>query len=107
MVMKPEPIVRALETVLSRPPGWSLSVQAPSSPLPDWNPDVPVSLPTELPVILLSPQRATADPRHRRRAGTGSRRIALICGRYEGSTSGCASSWRRTGSASALRDQWR
>jgi tRNA (guanine37-N1)-methyltransferase len=83
MVMKPEPIVRALETVLSRPPGWSLSVQAPSSPLPDWNPDVPVSLPTELPVILLSPQGRPLTQGIVAELAQ-QRRIALICGRYEG-----------------------
>jgi len=83
MVMKPEPIVRALETVLSRPPGWSLSVQAPSAPLPDWNPDTPATLPATLPVILLSPQGRPLTQRIVAELAQ-QRRIALICGRYEG-----------------------
>src|SRR5512139_2466412 len=53
MVMKPEPIFRAVETVLVREPGWEFvsSAEAPEPPLPGG----PVDLPEVVPIILLSP----------------------------------------------------
>jgi tRNA (guanine37-N1)-methyltransferase len=55
MVMKPEPIFRAVETVLSRPRGWSLAEEDAFVNLPPWESDVPLPLPADTPVILLSP----------------------------------------------------
>lgn len=83
MVMKPEPIIRAVETVLSRPPGWTLPAQDAFTHLPAWDPDTPVALPDDVPVILLTPQgrlltqAVVADL-------SRYPRLALICGRYEG-----------------------
>ncbi len=83
MVMKPEPIVRAVETVLSRPAGWSLPPGDAYSNLPPWEPEQPALLPPGVPVILLSPQgrRLTQETV----AALAEReRFALLCGRYEG-----------------------
>jgi tRNA (guanine37-N1)-methyltransferase len=82
MVMKPEPIFRAVETVLTRPAGWSLSEEEAFTEPPAWQPDDPVPLP-DMPVILLSPQGRpfTQAVAQELRAYP---RIALICGRYEG-----------------------
>lgn len=83
MVMKPEPIVRAVETVLSQPPGWMLPPEAAFVDLPPWAENGPAALPADVPVILLTPQGRRFDQsvalelsRHPR--------LALICGRYEG-----------------------
>lgn len=83
MVMKPEPIVRAVETVLSRPPGWTLPAEDAFTQLPAWDAETPVARPGDIPVILLTPQGRLLNQsivaelrRHRR--------LALICGRYEG-----------------------
>jgi tRNA (guanine37-N1)-methyltransferase len=81
MVMKPEPIFRAVETVLSREAGW-VFVTAPDASEPPAI-EGPVDLPPDVPIILLSPQgrtftQAIAEELARHR------RIALICGRYEG-----------------------
>lgn len=80
MVMKPEPIFRAVETVLSHPAGWAFQPQAPDDmpPLPD-----EAALPQAAPIILLSPQGRTFTQRVAEEL-SGCRRIALICGRYEG-----------------------
>jgi tRNA (guanine37-N1)-methyltransferase len=81
MVMKAEPIFRAVETVLTREPGWSFT-STPETPEPPPS-SGPVDLPEDVPVILLSPQGRTLtqavaeELAHRPR-------IALICGRYEG-----------------------
>jgi len=82
MVMKPEPISRAVETVLSREPGWRFE-PAPGEPS-DRPPAVtePV-LPLDVPIILLSPQGRTFTQKVAEELA-GHRRIALICGRYEG-----------------------
>jgi tRNA (guanine37-N1)-methyltransferase len=83
MVMKPQPIFRAVETVLSKPRGWTLPEQDAYVNLPPWDEDVPASLPPDTPVILLSPtgrlltQSVVIELAQ-------SARIALICGRYEG-----------------------
>lgn len=83
MVMKPDPIVRAVETVLTSPAGWTLPPGDAWVALPPWNGEASATLPTGLPIILLSPQgrlltqtvvsELAAFPR-----------LALICGRYEG-----------------------
>ncbi|MCX6033182.1 MAG: tRNA (guanosine(37)-N1)-methyltransferase TrmD [Chloroflexi bacterium] len=80
MVMKPEPIVRAVETVLSHPAGWTFVPAEPGdAPLVV----EPPPLPPDVPVILLSPQGRTFTQKIAAElAGHG--RIALVCGRYEG-----------------------
>jgi tRNA (guanine37-N1)-methyltransferase len=81
MVMKPEPIFRAVETVLTREPGWTFVPTVEVAELPAAA--GPVDLPDDVPIILLSPQGRTftqavaEELAHRQR-------IALICGRYEG-----------------------
>jgi tRNA (guanine37-N1)-methyltransferase len=81
MVMKPEPICRAVETVLNQAPGWR--VEAGAGP-PD-QPAVALEpiLPLDVPVILLSPQGRTFTQKVAEELA-GHKRIALICGRYEG-----------------------
>ena len=83
MVMKPEPIFRAVESVLTRPAGWALAPEDAYVALPPWEADSPAALPVDVPIILLTPagrpftqQVAVELSRHRR--------LALICGRYEG-----------------------
>ena len=83
MVMKPEPIVRAVETVLSRPPGWQLSPEDAYQNLPAWEPEAAVTLPADVPVLLLSPQGRTFTQRVAHEL-SGHARLAIICGRYEG-----------------------
>jgi tRNA (guanine37-N1)-methyltransferase len=88
MVMKPEPIYRAVETVLTHPPGWVFVPppdgdlrQAPGDELPV--PEPPPALPPAVPIILLSPQGRTFTQQIAQELA-GHARIALICGRYEG-----------------------
>lgn len=97
MVMKPEPIFRAVETVLSHEPGWSLATSSPAPAVAaaDDETDQPASpddapfvgavgaLPADTPIILLSPQGRTFTQLVAHELA-GYRRIALICGRYEG-----------------------
>jgi tRNA (guanine37-N1)-methyltransferase len=82
MVMKPEPICRAVENVLNQEPGWRFepaSAESPGQP-----PVVPEPiLPSGVPVILLTPQGRTFSQRVAEELA-GYKRIALICGRYEG-----------------------
>ena len=66
MVMKPEPIFEAIETVLGLTPH-------PSPPEPDSN----------IPIILLTPQGRVFDQRVAEELSSHER-IALLCGRYEG-----------------------
>jgi len=81
MVMKPEPIIRAVETVLGHPPGWSFAPETPGQEPPAAA--AAVALPADAPIILLSPQGRvfTQDVAHEL---AGHARLALICGRYEG-----------------------
>lgn len=88
MVMKPEPIFRAVETVLAHPPGWSLGgTGAPellgARPEPLAAPGPAAAGPAGLPIILLSPQGRTFTQKIAQELA-GYARIALICGRYEG-----------------------
>ena len=83
MVMRPEPVVRAVESVLSRPSGWQLPEEAAHFDLPPWNPDEPPILSQPTPIILLTPQG------RRFNQGVATQlsrygRLALVCGRYEG-----------------------
>jgi len=81
MVMKPEPIFRAVETVLAHPPGWSLG--GTGAPELLGAPGPAAAGPTGLPIILLSPQGRTFTQKIAQELA-GYARIALICGRYEG-----------------------
>ena len=83
MVMKPEPILRAVETVLSHPRGWTLSEGDAYVNLPPWDPEEPRPLPANTPVILLSPQGRLLTQSVVSELAQYSR-IALLCGRYEG-----------------------
>ncbi len=85
MVMKPEPIFRAVETVLRREPGWTFVPNTPDVRPPVDEPsarDEPALLP-DMPVILLSPQGRTFTQAVAEELA-GHARLALICGRYEG-----------------------
>jgi tRNA (guanine37-N1)-methyltransferase len=81
MVMKPEPIIRAVETVLTHDPGWVFAPATPGEEPPE--PTPPVLLPLDVPVILLSPQGRTFTQTVAHELA-GYRRMALVCGRYEG-----------------------
>lgn len=83
MIMKPEPIIRAVETVLTRPAGWSLAPEDAYVNLPAWTPEQPAALPTDTPVILLTPQGRPLTQRVVAELAQAPR-LALICGRYEG-----------------------
>jgi tRNA (guanine37-N1)-methyltransferase len=83
MIMKPEPIFRAVETVMSRPQGWTLPAQDAFVNLPPWNADEPTSLPADTPVILLSPTGRLLTQSVVTELAQYAR-LALICGRYEG-----------------------
>lgn len=83
MIMKPEPIFRAVETVLTHPAGWTLLPDAAYANLPTWDPDSPPPLPAETPIILLSPRGRLLNQRIVTEL-SAFRRLALICGRYEG-----------------------
>ncbi|MCY4409237.1 MAG: tRNA (guanosine(37)-N1)-methyltransferase TrmD [Caldilineaceae bacterium] len=83
MVMRPEPVVRAVESVLSRPHGWHLSQEEANSELPPWNPVEAPAIPLSTPIILLSPQGRCFDQVVAAELSSHSR-LALICGRYEG-----------------------
>lgn len=81
MVMKPGPIYRAVETVLSHPAGWSWLPDQPADEPPVA--EEPPALPAGVPIILLSPQGRRFD-QDAAGALACKQRIALICGRYEG-----------------------
>ncbi|MCL4833067.1 MAG: tRNA (guanosine(37)-N1)-methyltransferase TrmD [Caldilineaceae bacterium] len=83
MVMKPEPIIRAVETVLSQPVGWELPPEAAHTQLPPWESTAPAPLPADVPVILLTPQGRIFDQSVAQELSQHPR-MALICGRYEG-----------------------
>jgi tRNA (guanine37-N1)-methyltransferase len=83
MVMKPEPIFRAVETVLTRPAGWTLPPEDAYLNLPPWDSQAPAPLPADVPIILLSPQGRLLNQAVVSELSTH-RRLALICGRYEG-----------------------
>jgi tRNA (guanine37-N1)-methyltransferase len=83
MVMKPEPIFRAVETVISQPRGWTLPEEDAYVNLPPWEPEVPHPTPANTRVILLSPQGRLLTQAVVTELAQSSR-LALICGRYEG-----------------------
>lgn len=83
MIMKPDPIVRAVETVLTQPIEWTLPSADAYVRLPPWDEASPPALPADTPIILLTPQ---GRPFTQRVAAElhAYPRLALICGRYEG-----------------------
>ena len=83
MIMKPEPIVRAVETVLSHSAGWSLAPEDAYVNLPDWNLGERAPLSVDVPVVLLTPQGRPLTQRVVAELAQH-KRLALICGRYEG-----------------------
>jgi tRNA (guanine37-N1)-methyltransferase len=85
MVMKPEPIFRAVRTVLAQEPGWVLpagSDGAGAAAEMEARFGV-LETPRDLPVILLTPQGRTFNQSVAAELAAQAR-IALICGRYEG-----------------------
>lgn len=83
MVMKPDPIARAVETVLTQSAGWALPAGDAWVGLPPWNSDAAAQLPAGVPVVLLSPQGRPLTQRVVAELAAFPR-VALICGRYEG-----------------------
>lgn len=83
MTMKPEPIFRAVETVLTRESGWALAEGDAYVNLPAWDAEVPATLPADVPIVLLSPQGRKFSQSVAIELSQY-KRIALICGRYEG-----------------------
>jgi tRNA (guanine37-N1)-methyltransferase len=83
MVMKPEPIFRAVETVLSHPAEWSLPPDDAYQNLPPWDETLAPPLPADTSVILLTPQGRRLTQTVVAELRTYSR-LAFICGRYEG-----------------------
>jgi tRNA (guanine37-N1)-methyltransferase len=83
MIMKPEPIFRAVETVLAHPPGWSLPAADAYVNQPAWDAETKAPLPPHTSIILLSPQGRLLNQRVVLELSQY-RRLALICGRYEG-----------------------
>jgi tRNA (guanine37-N1)-methyltransferase len=81
MVMKPEPIFRAVSTVLANEPGWRFAPQTPADQPPELN-SLPVRAET-VPVILMSPQGRTFTQGVAQELAEYPR-LCLICGRYEG-----------------------
>jgi len=81
--MKPEPIFRAVETVLSAPIGWALPTADAYSNLPPWEAGAAPALDSATPIILLSPQGRRLTQSIVAELATCPR-LALICGRYEG-----------------------
>ncbi len=83
MIMKPEPIVRAVETVLARPVGWQLDEADAYTNLPPWDADKRAGFDVDTPIILLSPQgQPLTQPLVSELSAHA--RLALLCGRYEG-----------------------
>ncbi len=88
MIMKPDPIFRAVEAVLEMAPRRADSEQADAgldevgATLHD-RPIAPAIAPPPCPVVLLSPQGRPFDQRLASELA-GHARLALICGRYEG-----------------------
>ncbi len=83
MIMKPEPIVRSVETVLAHAPGWALPEHLRYDALPAWDQDAAARPSDNTAVVLLTPQ---GTPFQQTLVGelASYSRIALVCGRYEG-----------------------
>lgn len=83
MVMKPEPIFRAVETVLGRQAGWQLPPEDAYVNLPPWDAETAPEFPAATPIILMTPQGRLLTQSVVAELAQYPR-IALICGRYEG-----------------------
>ena len=83
MVMKPEPIIRAVETVLGQDAGWILPADDAYVNLPPWPAEAKPDPPLQTPVILLTPQGRPFTQTVAQELSQHPR-LALICGRYEG-----------------------
>lgn len=83
MVMKAPPIFRAVESALSHPAGWTLGPEEAYVNLPPWHAENAVALPADVPIILMTPQGRPLTQTVVAELSQH-RRIALICGRYEG-----------------------
>lgn len=83
MVMKPDPIFRAVETVLTRDAGWTLPAADAYVNLPAWDPENPPQMPANTPIILLAPTGQVLTQSLVIELASHDR-LAMICGRYEG-----------------------
>ncbi|MFZ1507960.1 MAG: tRNA (guanosine(37)-N1)-methyltransferase TrmD [Anaerolineae bacterium] len=82
MVMKPDPIFRAVEAALEMSARQAGADQADAAQATEEEP-LFISTPAPCPIILLSPQGRPFDQRVAAELA-GHERLALICGRYEG-----------------------
>ena len=65
MIMKPEPVFRAAETVLSRPAGWQLQPEDAYVNLPDWDEQTGCPLPENVPILSSgAAEKTDASNRH-------------------------------------------
>jgi len=83
MLMKADPIVRSVETVLGQESGWQLSPEDAYINLPEWDSAAAANLPAQTPIILMSPQGRPFTQSIATELSSYPR-LALICGRYEG-----------------------
>jgi len=84
MMMKPEPIFRSIETVLSQPTGWVLPNEDAYVNLPEWDLEARSStMDSNTPIILLTPQGRPLTQSVAQELSQHDR-LALLCGRYEG-----------------------
>lgn len=87
MVMKPTPIIRAVESVLRHTPGWTLAPDDAYENLPAWDENgssrMADTAADDTAIILLTPQGRPLTQTVVAELHTY-QRLALICGRYEG-----------------------
>jgi tRNA (guanine37-N1)-methyltransferase len=83
MVMKPEPIFEAIETVLGLNPPFDYSLEEPSASAQDEPPLSPPKPASKIPIILLTPQGRVFNQSIAQELSQHPH-IVLLCGRYEG-----------------------
>ena len=83
MVMKPEPVFEAVESVLGLNAPFGYSLEEHSASAQDEAPLSPPEPASNIPIILLTPQRRVFTQSIAKELSAHPR-IALICGRYEG-----------------------
>ncbi len=83
MVMKPEPVFEAVETVLGMKPPFDYSLEEHSASAQGEAPLSPPEPESNIPIILLTPQGRVFNQTIAQELSQHPR-IALICGRYEG-----------------------